>query len=56
MDCIKVTNYKQASAYIKYGLQPVKVIYTDKLVFLFEKEDTLKSGLWEKWKNRELEM
>ena len=55
-DYIKVTNYKQASAYIKYGLKPKDVIYTDKIVFLFDREETQMSGVWEGWKNHKLDI
>ena len=55
-DYIKVTNYKQASAYIKYGLKPKDITYTDKIVFWFDKEETQVSGVWEGCKNHELDI
>ena len=41
---VKIVNLAQASAYIKYfGIQPLRVEVTDRLVFVF---DNLKNQLW----------
>lgn len=50
---IVIYNFKQACAYIKNNVQPVKVKYGKKgdLAFYFNLEDT--KEVWEKWKNKE---
>lgn len=52
---IPIVNFKQACAYIKYGVKPVDIEYGEigRLVFIFKEEDT--KDVWRKWKNHELE-
>ena len=51
-DEVKIINYKQACMYVKNGLQPIRLEYTDKMVYVFDK---IKSyPLYEKWCNYEL--
>ena len=50
---VKIINIKQASLYIKNGLQPIKVYYDNHLVFEFDKEKS--NPLYTKWLNRTLE-
>ena len=50
---VKIVNLAQASAYIKYfGIQPLRVEVTDRLVFLFDREET--KVAYDKWCNHEL--
>lgn len=49
---VKIINIKQASLYIKNGLQPIKVYYDNHLVFEFDKEES--NPLYTKWLNRTL--
>lgn len=52
-ETVRILNPKQAGLYIKNGVKPLDLIYTDALVFIFEKnEETMK--LHKKWLNREL--
>lgn len=37
---VKIINAKQAGLYIKHGVQPLRMYYTDRLVFEFDKEET----------------
>ena len=50
---VKIINIKQASLYIKNGLQPIKVYYDNHLVIEFDKEES--NPLYTKWLNRTLE-
>lgn len=52
-DMIAVGNIKQASLYIKYGVYPYDIRFTDKLYFIFKKEET--RPLYDLWNNYELE-
>ncbi|WP_041712921.1 hypothetical protein [Cellulosilyticum lentocellum] len=49
-ETVKITNYKQASYYIKEGIKPIDVFYTDKIVFVFNTESTQK--VWSLWRDR----
>lgn len=51
---IAIYNFKQACAYVKNGLQPVRLEYGKKgdLIFYFDKEST--KELWELWKEHKL--
>ena len=50
---VKIVNLAQASAYIKYfGIQPLRVEVTDRLVFVFDREET--KVAYDKWCNHEL--
>ena len=40
MDLIKIVNLRQAGMYIKHGVKPVDVDYTDRIVFIFDRNDT----------------
>ena len=52
MDRVKIVNIKQASMYIKNGLKPTDIYYTDKLVFVFNTDET--KEVFEMWKNHSL--
>lgn len=47
---IAIFNFKQACAYVKNGVQPIRLEYGKKgdLIFYFRLEDT--KEVWEKWK------
>lgn len=49
---IKIVNYKQASMYIKYGIKPIDLYYTDTLVFIFNRNET--KEVYDKWCKYEL--
>lgn len=49
---VRVVNIKQACAYIKNGVKPLNVYYTNRIVFVFDKEST--SELFDKWRKYEL--
>ena len=49
---VRVVSIIQAKAYIKNGLQPLRVEADDLLVFVFDKEDS--KPLFEAWKNRSI--
>lgn len=51
-EIVKILNPKQAGLYIKHGVRPIDLIYTDVLVFLFDKKDTEK--LYQMWLKHEL--
>ena len=54
MEKIYITNFRQASAYISDGVQPIEMKYDLKkkvMVFIFRKEDT--AVVWQKWMNGE---
>lgn len=54
MDKIYITNFRQASAYVSDGIQPIALKYDLKkkvMVFIFNKEDT--KIVWQKWMNGE---
>ena len=51
-DKIKIVNYKQASMYIKYGVKPIDLYYTDTLVFVFNRNET--KEVYDKWCKYEL--
>lgn len=50
---IAIINFKQACAYIKNGVQPIRLEYGKKgdLIFYFLQEET--KEVWEKWKHKE---
>lgn len=49
---VRVINLVQAKAYIRNGLQPIRVEVNDVMVFVFDREST--KDLYIKWKNREI--
>ena len=49
---VKIINLKQASMYIKNGLQPFRVEVTDRLVFIFDR--FVATEYYRKWCNYEL--
>ena len=51
-EVVNIVNLKQASLYIKHGKKPIDVEYTDRLVFIFDKEDC--SLLFDLWCKHEL--
>lgn len=51
---VRIVNLKQASAYIKYGIQPIRVEYTDRLVFVFNREEQQEA--YDKWCKYEIEI
>ncbi|MBC5995483.1 hypothetical protein H8923_01805 [Romboutsia hominis] len=54
MNTVRILNPKQAGLYIKHGVKPIDIIYTDALVFIFEKNKKTVE-LHRKWLNRELD-
>lgn len=52
MEKVKIVNIRQASMYIKNGLKPTDIYYTDKLVFVFNTDET--KEVFEMWKNHSL--
>ena len=53
-EIVKITNYKQASYYIREGVKPVDLFYTDRIVFVFNAEET--KPVWDKWRTHEAEI
>jgi hypothetical protein len=52
-EVVKIVNPKQASMYIKHGVNPIKVYWGfDRVVYEFSKEDT--AELFNKWCKYEL--
>ena len=53
---VTIVNFKQACAYIREGVQPIKLEYNNKgrMVFIFKEEDT--KEIWERWKRHEIEI
>ena len=53
---IRIVNFKQACAYIRAGVQPIKLEYNEKgrMVFIFREEDT--TEIWNLWKRHEVEI
>lgn len=51
---IRIVNLKQAGAYIKFGVQPIRVEYTDRLVFVFDREE--QKVAYDKWCKHEIEI
>lgn len=51
-EIVKIINPKQAGLYIKHGIKPIDMVYTDVLVFIFDKEETNK--LYQLWLKHEL--
>ena len=51
-EIVKIVNLKQAGLYIKNGVKPIEVIYTDRLVFVFNQEEAM--PLFQKWCNYKL--
>ena len=49
---IKIINKWQVVFYLKKGVSPIRVElgYNDRLVFVFLKEDTIRTKCWEQWK------
>ncbi|WP_270940898.1 hypothetical protein [Romboutsia lituseburensis] len=50
---VRILNPKQAGLYVKNGVKPIDLEYTDALVFIFEKNE-ITAELHKKWLNREL--
>lgn len=44
---VKIVNIKQAIKYMQNGANPIKVYYTNKIVYEFNREQTKK--LFDKW-------
>ena len=51
-EIVKIINPKQAGLYIKHGIKPIDMVYTDVLVFIFDKEETNK--LYQLWLRHKL--
>ena len=49
---VHILNPKQAGLYVKHGVKPIDLIYTDTLVFVFKREET--KELYKLWMKREL--
>lgn len=54
MEICRILNPKQAGLYIKHGVKPIDIVYTDALVFIFERNEKT-AELHRKWLNRELD-
>ena len=52
METVKIVNLDQVSKYIQHGIKPVDIQYTNRLVFVFDKEQT--KDVFKKWRNYEL--
>ena len=52
MKTVNIVNYLQAGMYIKNGVKPIDVEYTNRIVFIFNAYDT--KEVWDKWRRREL--
>lgn len=52
VETVKIVNIRQASLYIKNGVKPLTVEFTDRLVFIFNKKEA--TPLFDKWCNYEL--
>ena len=54
---IKIINKWQVVFYLKKGVTPIRVElgYNDRLVFVFLKEDTIRTQCWEQWKQYTIE-
>ena len=54
---IKIVNKWQVAFYIERGVQPIRVElgYNSRLVFVFLKEDTIRTQCWEQWKEYTIE-
>lgn len=50
---VKIVNLKQVSVYIQNGVKPIDVQYTNRLVFIFNKDDT--TELFKQWVNHDFE-
>ena len=48
-----IVNLKQVGLYIKNNLEPIDVYYTDRLVFVFDREEA--TEVFNKWKRYELD-
>ena len=53
MNTVRILNPKQAGLYIKHGVKPIDIVYTDALVFIFERNEKT-AELHRKWLNRKL--
>lgn len=51
-ETIRICNLKQACMYIKNGVKPIDMDYTDRIVFVFNVAET--KEVWEKWRRYEL--
>lgn len=49
---VKIVNLKQVGLYIKNGIKPIDIEYTDRLVFIFNKDET--KEVFDKWCNYKL--
>lgn len=54
METVKIVNLTQASFYLKKGIKPVDVYYTDRIVFVFNKKKT--KDVWEHWRKNRVEL
>lgn len=51
-ETVSIVNLKQVGLYIKNGVKPIDVQFTDRLVFIFDKDQC--SKLFDKWCKYEL--
>ena len=51
VDIVRIVNLKQIGVYIKNDIKPIDIYFTDRLVFVFNKDET--GELFERWKNKE---
>lgn len=54
METVKIVNLDQVSKYIQHDIKPVDIQYTNRLVFVFDKEQT--KDVFKKWRNYELQV
>lgn len=55
LEYIRVVNFKQACAYVSYGIQPDHLEYDKehgRMVFVFKTADT--KSVWDKWKAHQI--
>ena len=57
VEVVRIINKLQVVHYLKCGCNPIAVElgYNDKLVFVFNKEDTIRTQCWESWKKHTIE-
>lgn len=49
---VRIINMKQACMYVKNGLQPIRLEYTDRMVFVFDRAEA--TEYYDKWCKHEL--
>lgn len=52
-EVVRLVNLKQVSMYIKNNIELLDIFYTDRLVFVFKKDDT--TDIFKRWSMHEFE-